>query len=239
MAEVDPKLCIALDDINEAMDCENQDNMGGIIPSVIFGYHADVATWQDYPKKTESPLSLEEAGTLVGDLVMKESCRAYKMDFTDELAEFKITDQGESGGESFLMDLNIISAKMRKKIFGFENATKGRKMFFIVTDNNGTNYLMGDKRRGALRASGDGATTGASSTARNQNTLHYTFTAPRKCGTIRIWTDIYLPHRIQAKYRAMAWWQRAFQRNLASHVPGLKTFISKILTEDLESEAAL
>ncbi len=37
MAEVDPKLCIALDDINEAMDCENQDNMGGIIPSVIFG----------------------------------------------------------------------------------------------------------------------------------------------------------------------------------------------------------
>ena len=33
MAEVDPKLCIALDDINEAMDCENQDNMGGIIPS--------------------------------------------------------------------------------------------------------------------------------------------------------------------------------------------------------------
>ena len=41
MAEVDPKLCIALDDINEAMDCENQDNMGGIIPSVIFGYHAN------------------------------------------------------------------------------------------------------------------------------------------------------------------------------------------------------
>lgn len=46
---------------------------------------------------------------------MKENCRAYKMDFTDELAEFKITDQGESGGESYLMDLNIISAKMRKR----------------------------------------------------------------------------------------------------------------------------
>ena len=28
MAEVDPKLCIALDDINEAMDCESQGNMG-------------------------------------------------------------------------------------------------------------------------------------------------------------------------------------------------------------------
>lgn len=115
MAEVDPKLCIALDDINEAMDCENPDNMGGIIPSVIYGYHADVATWPDYPKKAETPLSLEEAGTLVGDLVMKEGARAYKMDFTDELAELKITDQGESGGESYLYDLSIISAKMRKK----------------------------------------------------------------------------------------------------------------------------
>ena len=57
MAEVDPKLCIALDDINEAMDCENQDNMGGIIPSVIFGYHADVATWPDY-RKRRNPLFL-------------------------------------------------------------------------------------------------------------------------------------------------------------------------------------
>lgn len=44
MAEVDPKLCIALDDINEAMDCNSQGNMAGIVPSVIFGYHEDVAT---------------------------------------------------------------------------------------------------------------------------------------------------------------------------------------------------
>ena len=33
--------------------------------------------------------------------------------------------------------------------------------------------------------------------------------------------------------------KKAFQRNLASRVHGLKTFISKIPTEDLESEAAL
>lgn len=178
MAENDK--CIALDDINEAMDCDNMDNMGGIEPSVIYGYHEDVATWPDYPNKTEASLTLDEAGALVGDVVMKAGCRAYKMDFTDELAEFKITDQGEVGGESFLYDLNIIAAKMRKKMFGFENATKGKKMFFIVTDNNGTMYLMGDKRRGAVRASGDGSTTGSSSTARNQQTLRYTFTCPRK-----------------------------------------------------------
>ena len=71
MAEVDPKLCIALDDINEAMDCENQDNMGGIIPSVIFGYHADVATWPDYPKKTESPLSLPQIRNYAPNMIQK------------------------------------------------------------------------------------------------------------------------------------------------------------------------
>lgn len=58
MAEVDPKLCIALDDINEAMDCENQDNMGGIIPSVIFGYHADVANLAGLSIKRMNPLFL-------------------------------------------------------------------------------------------------------------------------------------------------------------------------------------
>lgn len=180
MANADPKSCVALDDLNEAMDCESLNNMGGLIPSVIFGYHDDVETWPDFPTKTEQALTLEENGLLKGDMVMKTGSRAYKLEFTDELAEFKITDQGEVGGESYLYDLNIISAKMRKKIFGFENATKGRKMFFIVTDNNGTNYLMGDKRRGAIRASGDGSTTGSSSTARNQTTLHYTYTCPMK-----------------------------------------------------------
>lgn len=176
----DDNKCIALDDINEAMDCDNMDNMGGIVPSIIYGYHEDVATWPDYPTKAEAALKLDEAGAFKGDVVMKTGCKAYKMEITDELAEFKITDQGEVGGESFLYDLNIIAAKMRKKIFGFENATKGRKMFFIITDNNGTNYLMGDKRRGAVRASGDGSTTGSGSTARNQNSLRYTFTCPRK-----------------------------------------------------------
>lgn len=181
MAVVDPKLCIALDDIDEGMDCNNIGNQGGIVPSVIYGYHADVAVWPDYPVKTAEPLTLDQAGTLTGDLVMKEGCRAYKMEFTDNLAEFKMTDQGEAGSESTLMDLNIISPKMRKKVFGFQNATKGRKMFFIVTDNNGTCYLMGDKRRGAQQASGDGSTTGTDGSTRNQTSLHYTFTAPLKC----------------------------------------------------------
>lgn len=173
--------CIALSDILEGVDCESLSNIGGIVPSIIFGYHADVEVWPEYPKKTEAAIELDAAGALVGDVVMKEGTKAYKMEFVDDAAEFKITEQGEVGGESYLFDLNIVQAKIRKKILGFQNATKGRKMFFIVTDNNGTNYLMGDARRGAVKANGDGATTGSSSSARNQASLHYTFTTPMAC----------------------------------------------------------
>ena len=182
MAE-NKKDCIALSDILQGADCDSVMNMGGLIPSIIYGYHEDVAVWPEYPSKAPEGVAMEldVAGTLKGDLSMKEGTCAYKMEFVDDAAEFKISEQGEPGGESYLMDLNIIQAKIRKKILGFANATKGRKMFFIVTDNNGVNYLMGDKRRGAIKVSGDGATTGSSPTARNQMALHFNFTAPMAC----------------------------------------------------------
>lgn len=173
--------CIALSNIDDALTCENLDNMGGLVPRIIFGFHEDVSVWPTLPDVAAvNPLTLDAAGVLTGDIVMKNDTSAYVMDFTEDTGEFKITDQGEIGGESFLYDLTIIAAKMRKKIFGFENATKGRKMFFIVQDNNGKYYLMGDKRNGAKRVSGDGATTGANAAARNQNSLHYTYNSPRK-----------------------------------------------------------
>ncbi len=60
------------------------------------------------------------------------------------------------------------------------NAVKGRKMFFIVQDNNGEWYLMGDKWHGAkLAPDSDGAATGASCTERNQTTLRFQYNTPR------------------------------------------------------------
>lgn len=175
------KRCINLGNIDDALDCSNIDNMGGIVPSLIYGYWDDVATWPDLPVPTaEKALELDEAGAWSGDVVMKEGTCAYKMDFTDDTGEFKMSDQGETGGESTLYDLTIIAAKMRKKIFGFQNATKGKKMFFIVQDNNGIYYLMGDRRNGAKSVAGDGATTGANATARNQTSLKFQYNCPRK-----------------------------------------------------------
>lgn len=173
--------CITLANIDQALSCADMDNMGGLTPKLIYGYWNDVDVWPTVPAGTElAPIALDAAGVLTGDLVMKAGTSAYQMDFTDETGELKISDQGETGGESYLYDLSIVLAKARKQIFGFENATKGRKMFFIVQDNNGTYYLMGDKRNGAKKVSGDGSTTGTKATDLNKNSLHYTYNALRK-----------------------------------------------------------
>lgn len=177
---VNPKKCYELADIDPALECDAQDNMGGVVESVTFGYHNEVATWPDLPAVEENAMSLDEAGALSGDVVMANGCKAYKFAFTDNTGSFTIKPQGETGGESFQMELNLVAARIRKKILGFINATKGRKLFFIVEDNNGVKYLMGDARRGAILASdSDGATTGSSATERNQTTLKFQYTTPR------------------------------------------------------------
>lgn len=171
--------CFDLSDIDLALSCAERDNMGGIVSQVIYGYCEDVATWPTRPVATTAPLSLEAAGTLVGDVVMKSGTKAYTFDFTDDTGSFTIKPQGEAGGESFVEELSIIAAKIRKKILGFMNAVKGRKMFFIVQDNNGQWYLMGDKWHGARLASdSDGSTTGAAYTERNQTTLKFQYNTP-------------------------------------------------------------
>lgn len=174
--------CVNLADIDLGLSCAEQDNMGGIVPQVIFGYHDDVATWPERPSVSGSAQSMDmdDAGALVGDLVMATGAHAYKFDFTDDTGSFTIKLQGEKGGESFVETLTIIAQKIRKILLGFMNATKGRKIFLLVKDNNGNWYLMGDADHGAaLSADSDGANTGASYTERNQVGLTFTYNTPR------------------------------------------------------------
>lgn len=174
--------CVNLADIDLNLACADQDNMGGIAPVVIFGNADEVGTWPELPtpESGAAALSMEAAGALVGDLVMASGNRAYKFEFTDDVGSFSIKPQGEQGGESFLYTLSIINAKIRKKILGFVNAVKGKKIFFIVQDNNGVFYLMGDDKRGARLANdSEGFTTGSNPTERNQASLNFTYSCPR------------------------------------------------------------
>lgn len=163
---------IALADVEHSVE---GGNMSGIVARVIYGYHEDIAVFPAYPDGSVTPLTLDAAGTLVGDVVMKTGTRAYYLDFTEDVGTFKINTVGEADGIHFEMDLSIVKAKIKAKILGFMNAAADRKMFFIPQDENGNNYLMGSKNRGCNFVPGDGASTGASGGDRNQTSLNFKF----------------------------------------------------------------
>lgn len=172
--------CINLSDIDHQLSCEGG-NMAGIVPEIIFGYHEDVAVWPTEPVPTivgevTTPVELEAAGALVGDITMKPGTRAFKMKFTEDSGNFSIVPVGEIDGAHFEYNLNIVKARISQTILGFMNAASQRKMFFIVPDENGEYYLMGNKRRGASYVTGgDGATTGTTSSDRNQASMQFRF----------------------------------------------------------------
>ena len=172
--------CIALSNIDEALSCQEQDNMGGIVPKLIFGYWDDVDSWPDWPAPaSNSALALDAAGVITGDLTMKTGKCAYQIEFSHDTGSFSIAPQGEQGTISFLYSLTFINKRIRKLSLGFLNAAKNRKMFFIVQDNNGVWYLMGDKRRAALLQPSDGAVTGTATTDINQVTTLFNYVCPR------------------------------------------------------------
>jgi len=173
---------ISLDTIDHDLD---GGNMSGIVPRVIYGYWEDVAAWPTEPKPTElagvvTPMTLEQAGALVGDVVMKSGTKAFNFDFTEDVGSLKINSVGETDAAHVEYDLSLTKAKIAKKILGFQNAALERKMFFIIQDENGNYYLMGNKRRGCTYVTGgDGNTTGATSSDRNQSVVNFKFRASK------------------------------------------------------------
>jgi hypothetical protein len=176
--------CINLEDIDHNLGCDGG-NVSGIAPTVIFGYHKDVEEWPEEPVPAVSgqgitPLTLEEAGALTGDLVMKPGTRAFEFEFTEDAGQFSVAPVGEIDGGHFEMTLDIVKAKISKKILGLMNAAIGRKLFFIVQDENGLYYLMGNRKRGCTFVTGgDGAKTGTTASDRNQVTLQFKFRSGR------------------------------------------------------------
>ena len=168
---------ISLETIDHNLD---GGNMSGIVPRVIYGYWEDVDVFPAIPVPTMvgevvTPMTLDQAGALVGDVVMKSGTKAFNFDFTEDVGILKINTVGEIDAAHVEYDLSLTKAKIVKKVFGFMNAALERKMFFIVQDENGNYYLMGDKNRGCTYKTGsDGASTGSGSD-RNQTVMNFTF----------------------------------------------------------------
>jgi hypothetical protein len=154
-------------------DLKDGENMGGIAQLVYFGYHKDVAQW---PAKPDSPLTVEELGKLTGDLTMASGKKMFEMYLTDDTGEFQIETVGEKDGKSFVLHLRLFHPGLRSRILGFINAAKNDNLVFIVPDNNGQKYLMGDALRPATyEGAGDGAGTGKETAGRRGIGMEFTY----------------------------------------------------------------
>lgn len=154
-------------------DLKDGENMGGLPQMLYFGYHKDVATW---PTKPAAPLTIEANGVLTGDLLMAEGKRMFEMYFTDDMGELKIEPVGESDGKSFIMRLTIFHPGLRARILGFINAAKNENLVFVVPDNNGEKFILGDALRPAtFSGAPDGAGTGKETAGRRGISMEFTY----------------------------------------------------------------
>lgn len=158
----------------------NGENMGGIAQTIYFGLHADVLTWPTKP--TQAVEDLEALGALTGDIAMKPGKRMFEMYITDDTGELQMETVGEKDGKSFVMHLRLFHPGLLQKILGFRNATKNENMVFIVPDNNGQYFVMGDALRPAtLESDGDGAGTGKETAARRGVGMEFTYKTSNIC----------------------------------------------------------
>lgn len=177
--------CINFSDIEEVVSCTDSDNVAGTSAQVEIGYADDVTAWPDLPAPSgDSGMSFDEAGKLAGNLTLKKGAARCKLTFTRNTGEFTMTEQGEAGGENVLYELVLERSKMTAEIFGFMNATRGRRLWVKVTDKNGQTYLMGDKTNQAYRVAADAATTGKATSDINKVPIKFEYVSPRNL----VWT---------------------------------------------------
>lgn len=180
MATKPTQPCVALADLMDSVNCVDLDNRAGVATELLIGLADEVATWPDLPApESETPLTFAEAAVWDGALAFNEGCCMYRVTFTDEQAELKITEAGENGNEVVLYELDLSRYRMSKEFFGFLNAIKGRRLVLIVTDKNGNKYLMGDKLAPARKVAGDGGTSGRAATDVNKHSIKFQYYCPR------------------------------------------------------------
>ena len=147
-------------------------NLGGISQIVYFGLWADVETW---PTEPAAALSLEEGGTLTGELVMKTGKRMFELYTTEDSAKLELNPIGEEAGKGIAMVLNVFAPGLAAKILGFINAVKNEDLVLIVPDNEGQYFLFGCALRSAKFTGGDGTGTGSTTEGRRGVAMSFTY----------------------------------------------------------------
>jgi hypothetical protein len=151
----------------------NGQNMGGIAQIAYYCAWDDVETWPTLPV---APATLEENGELVGDVVMKTGKQMRTIYITDDTGEFEIEPVGEMDGKSFVTHLRLFNPGLKKKLLGFINWAKNENLAFIVKDNDGQYYLMGDVTRAAIYSGApDGSGTSKETAGRRGISMEFLY----------------------------------------------------------------
>lgn len=145
-------------------------NMGGAQRTITYGRWADVITWP------APSIVVGHEGESEGDIQLAVGAEAYHIIATEETVDVKIAVVGELDGRSQESTITFFHPKVRAKLLNFINAIQNEDLFFIVNDNNGVMYLLGDAQRGANIATGE-ATTGTKFTDKNGATLTFKYSA--------------------------------------------------------------
>lgn len=162
-----------MDFTNIDKNLNNGQNMGGTAQVVYYCAWTDVST---YPTKPSSPADIEANGVLTGDLTLKAGKKMYEIYITDDTGEFEIETVGERDGKSFVTHLRLFNPGLKKKILGFMNWAKNENLVFIVKDNDGQYYLMGDDTRPATyEGAPDGAGTSRETAGRRGVSMEFVY----------------------------------------------------------------
>lgn len=137
----------------------NGQNMGGLPQVVYYGIYENVDVWPKRPVAGDG-MTLTKMGELNGDLKMKADKFLHRLYITDGEGKLDFEGVGETDGKSFVVKLRIYHPGLNPKFFGLINLAKNENLVFIVPDNNGGLFLLGDEMRAAVLDSIDGLTTG-------------------------------------------------------------------------------
>lgn len=128
---------------NEAIEFpEGRSNLGGLRPIGYYGYVSEAVTIPEVPT---DPATLDAASVIAGNIVMAAGKYMTPMYGTLEKLNLKGEQQGERDGLSNKVTLNWFIPGHQAQNLGAARYFPKRRMFFVVTDHEGNNRLVGNQ----------------------------------------------------------------------------------------------
>ncbi len=120
---------------------EGQANLGGLRPIGYYGFISEAST---IPTVPADPATLDAASVIESNIVMDSGKTMFPMYGTLEKLNLKGEQQGERDGHSNNITLTWFIPGHHAENLGAARYFPKRRMFFVVTDHEGHNRLVGN-----------------------------------------------------------------------------------------------